>query len=181
MLTPHRPDGLIILTDRHGNRVAVIDPVSRTVVHLARGTAPLMAPGLSGRLAVPTGVLTAVSFGEFDLLNPFSGVFPDQGPYSGGTVVTLIGHHFTGATDVRFGPRPAASFTVLDDATIMAVAPSGNGAVPVTVTTPGGTARIGYFFYLRWPSLQAIAPAAGPIGGATSSASAATTSTPRCW
>ena len=165
MLTPHRPDGLIILTDRHGNRVAVIDPVSRTVVHLARGTAPLMAPGLSGRLAVPTGVLTAVSFGEFDLLNPFSGVFPDQGPYSGGTVVTLIGHHFTGATDVRFGPRPAASFTVLDDATIMAVAPSGNGAVPVTVTTPGGTARIGYFFYLRWPSLQAIAPAAGPIGG----------------
>ncbi|MEU0842691.1 Ig-like domain repeat protein [Streptomyces sp. NPDC005962] len=165
MLTPYRPGGLIILTDRHGNHVAVVDPVSRTVARTAGAPARLVARGLSDRLLIPTGVVAAVPFGAFDLLNPFSGVFPDQGPYNGGTVVTLIGHHFTGATDVRFGPRSAASFAVLDDATIVAVAPAGNGAVPVTVTTPGGTARIGYFFYIRWPSLGGIDPAAGPVGG----------------
>ncbi|MFI0779866.1 Ig-like domain repeat protein [Streptomyces sp. NPDC021212] len=161
MLIPYDPGGLIVLTDRYGKRVAVIDPVTRRVVRMAG----LGAPGLSVRLAIPTGVVAAAPFGELDLLNRFSGVFPDQGPYTGGTVVTLIGHHFTGATDVRFGLRPAVGFAVLDDATIMAVTPAGNGAVPVTVTTPGGTARIGYFFYIRWPTLRTILPAAGPIGG----------------
>ncbi|EFL21422.1 vegetative cell wall protein gp1 (Hydroxyproline-rich glycoprotein 1), partial [Streptomyces himastatinicus ATCC 53653] len=176
MLTPYRPDGLIILTDRHGKRVAIIDPVSRQVTRALGVAAPLVVRGASG---LPTGLtvarLTAAAdvpglrtgpFEAFEeLLNRFSGVFPDQGPYTGGTVVTLIGHHFTGATDVRFGPRSAASFAVLDDATIMAVTPVGTGAVPVTVITPGGSARIGYFFYIHWPSLQGIAPSAGPIGG----------------
>nr|WP_237503459.1 Ig-like domain repeat protein [Streptomyces sp. SID8375] len=97
--------------------------------------------------------------------NQFSGVFPDQGSYSGGTLVTIIGRNFSRATAVSFGPRPAASFTVLDDTTIVAVTPSGQGAVPVTVTTPGGSARVGYFFYIFWPSLTGIAPATGPIGG----------------
>lgn len=163
MLTPHRPDGLIILTDRRGNRVAVIDPVSRRVVRTLGVPAPLVVRGASGLLTA--GGLLAVRFGGLEVLNRFSGVFPDQGSYGGGTLVTIIGTHFGNATAVHFGSRPAASFTVLDDATIMAVSPPGFGAVPVTVTTPGGSARIGYFFYLRWPSLRSIAPAAGPVGG----------------
>ncbi|MET8181105.1 IPT/TIG domain-containing protein [Streptomyces sp. NPDC005336] len=103
--------------------------------------------------------------GTLELLNQFSGVFPDQGPYSGGTVVTVIGHHLTYATAVFFGPRPAASFAVLDDETIVAVSPSGSGAVPVTVTTPGGTAPLGLFFSIHWPGLAGIVPVAGPLGG----------------
>ncbi|WP_186831738.1 Ig-like domain repeat protein [Streptomyces sp. ISID311] len=99
------------------------------------------------------------------LLNQFSGVFPHQGSSGGGTLVTLIGSHFSNATAVHFGSRPAAGFAVLDDQTIVAVSPAGSGAVPVTVTTPGGTARIGYFYYLSWPALSAISPAAGPVGG----------------
>ncbi|MEU5545501.1 Ig-like domain repeat protein [Streptomyces sioyaensis] len=102
---------------------------------------------------------------SFGLLNQFSGVFPNQGSSGGGTLVTLIGSHLGNATAVYFGPRPAASFAVLDDQTIVAVSPAGSGAVPVTVTTPGGTARIGYFYYLYWPALSAITPAAGPVGG----------------
>ena len=79
--------------------------------------------------------------------------------------MTLIGRHFTGATAVRFGARPAPSFTVLDDATIVAVSPSGSGVVPVSVTTSGGSAHIGYFYYLSWPGLSGIARPAGPVGG----------------
>ncbi|WP_420708607.1 IPT/TIG domain-containing protein [Streptomyces sp. NRRL S-1813] len=56
-----------------------------------------------------------------------SGVFPDQGSYSGGTLVTLIGRHFTGATAVRFGAPPAPSFAVLDDETIVTVSPRAAG------------------------------------------------------
>lgn len=37
--------------------------------------------------------------------------------------------------------------------------------VPVTVTTPGGRAHIGYFYYLSWPGLSGIVPASGPVGG----------------
>ncbi|MBM4791732.1 IPT/TIG domain-containing protein [Streptomyces sioyaensis] len=119
----------------------------------------------------PGGLLV----GSSGLLNQFSGVFPNQGSAGGGTLVTLIGSHFSNATAVHFGSRPAAAFAVLDDQTIVAVSPAGSGAVPVTVTTPGGTARIGSFYYLYWPALSAVIPAAGPVGGAMSSNSAAST------
>ncbi|MFD5393522.1 IPT/TIG domain-containing protein, partial [Streptomyces sp. NPDC127097] len=105
------------------------------------------------------------AYGLMAARNQFSGVFPDQGPFGGGTQVTIIGRNFTHATAVTFGSRPAASFTVLDDDTIVAVTPSGQGAVPVTVTTPGGSAWVGYFFYITWPRLTGIVPSTGPIGG----------------
>ncbi|MFI0770472.1 IPT/TIG domain-containing protein [Streptomyces sp. NPDC021218] len=111
------------------------------------------------------GIEVARPLGTFELFNQFSGIFPDQGPYSGGTLVTIIGSHFSGATAVFFGPRRAASFSVLDDQTIIAVSPSGTGAVPVKVTTPGGTAPIGCFYYVAWPTLTGLLPIAGPIGG----------------
>ncbi|MGA4951168.1 Ig-like domain repeat protein [Streptomyces lydicamycinicus] len=199
MLTPERPCALALVTDRDGNWLAVIDPLSHRVVPTLGAPVPLVAradaggpvvrtvvdgtdPAASGDSAALLGALTALhnrpaqgaSWGRFDagvrpgLLaarNRFSGVFPDQGSSSGGTLVTIIGRNFTHATAVTFGSRPVASFTVLDDETIVAVTPSGHGAVPITVTTPGGSARVGYFFYLTWPSLAAIVPATGPIGG----------------
>ncbi|MGW3010143.1 Ig-like domain repeat protein [Streptomyces sp. NPDC001219] len=198
MLTPENPCGLVILTDRHGNCVAVIDPLSHEAVPTLSAPVPLAARGGPDGLVVCTvadgaelpppsgsgpllGALAEVynrtpyapSWGRSDAGSPstlaernrFSGVFPDQGSYSGGTLVTIIGRNFTGATAVTFGSRRAASFTVLDANTIIAVTPSGNGSVPVTVTTPGGTARVGSFFYIPWPSLTGIAPATGPVGG----------------
>ncbi|MFE7782421.1 Ig-like domain repeat protein [Streptomyces libani] len=199
MLTPERPSGLVILTDRHGNCIAVLDPWSHRIVPTLTAPVPLVARGEahspvlctvvdhadvpasndSGTLLRALAELRNRSAlapmpGRFDAAarsgtpaprNQFSGVFPDQGSYSGGTLVTIIGRNFSRATAVSFGPRPAASFTVLDDTTIVAVTPSGQGAVPVTVTTPGGSARVGYFFYIFWPSLTGIAPATGPIGG----------------
>ncbi|MGX1855328.1 beta strand repeat-containing protein [Streptomyces sp. NPDC055299] len=154
MLTPYGPGGLLLVTDRDGHCVAVIDPVTGQVVR---------APGGQLPLAAELGAGTAG--GALGLLNRYSGVFPSQGSYAGGTLVTIIGSHFSRASAVYFGARPAASFAVLDDQTIVAVTPSGSGAAPVTVTTPGGTARVGYFSYLYWPSLSAIVPAAGPVGG----------------
>ncbi|WP_336053081.1 Ig-like domain repeat protein [Streptomyces sp. CA2R101] len=217
MLTPERPNGPFLITDRDGNCIAVIDPVTRKVVPTLSAPVPLVArgagddlvlrttvdradlpraldsgtllhalagapartagasvpPGASGLIGAseligtPGQLRQAYLAGRADVpaLLSLSGIFPDQGSYSGGTLVTIVGRHFTGATAVYFGTRPAAGFSVLDDRTIVAVTPAGSGAVPVTVTTPGGSARVGYFFYQYWPSLSRLIPSAGPVGG----------------
>ncbi|MFG3552630.1 Ig-like domain repeat protein, partial [Streptomyces sp. NPDC047725] len=92
-------------------------------------------------------------------------VSPDQGPTGGGTTVILSGRGFTGATQVRFGARSAAPFSVVDDFTIAAVTPAGTGVVPVTVTLAGVAHTIGTFFYLQPPRIRAISPATGPNEG----------------
>ncbi|MEU2915105.1 Ig-like domain repeat protein [Streptomyces massasporeus] len=99
------------------------------------------------------------------VLNIPVAVSPDQGPTGGSTTVILSGRRFTGATQVRFGSRPAASFSVVDDFTIAAVTPAGNGVVPVTVTLAGVAHTIGAFFYLQPPRIRTISPITGPNEG----------------
>ncbi|MGW2637091.1 Ig-like domain repeat protein [Streptomyces sp. NPDC001348] len=94
-----------------------------------------------------------------------SRISPDQGPAGGGTRVTITGSHLSGATTVRFGSRSAQVFTVVNDATIIAVSPAGSGAVAVTVTTPGGTTTLGEFVYEPPPGLQSVRPGGGPLSG----------------
>jgi Ice-binding-like/IPT/TIG domain len=92
-------------------------------------------------------------------------VSPNQGSTGGGDAVTLTGTHFTGTTGVRYGSRQAASFTVVSDTTTSTITPSGSGAVPVSVTTPGGTGIVGTFYYIPPPSFRLTPPAAGPLAG----------------
>src|SRR5207302_98347 len=51
------------------------------------------------------------------------GLSPSQGPTTGGTMVTITGSAFTGATDVYFGDLPALSFTAESDTQIVAFSP----------------------------------------------------------
>jgi hypothetical protein len=95
-----------------------------------------------------------------------------------GASVPIIGSALEGATEVRFGGRPAPSFTALSAIEIVAQAPEGEGTVDVTVTTPAGTSRSGYgdlFSYLApapmGSSMSGSPPAevsgAAPVGGGT--------------
>jgi hypothetical protein len=59
-----------------------------------------------------------------------------------GSLVTVSGVNFTGATAVLFGTAGAA-FVVDNDGTISATVPPGSGTVDVTVTTPSGTSPTG--------------------------------------
>jgi hypothetical protein len=68
-----------------------------------------------------------------------TGVNPTSGVTTGGTAVTITGSGFTGATSVRFGIAPAASFTVVSDSQITAISPAGTGTVDVTVSNSTGT------------------------------------------
>lgn len=67
---------------------------------------------------------------------------PTHGPAAGGTIVTIKGTGFTGATAVHFGAALATELTVVSATEITAKAPAGTSGstVEVTVTTPeGGT------------------------------------------
>ena len=95
------------------------------------------APGNGGREG------TAWAFGPGLAIQSVS---PASGPPQGGTVVTIAGQHFTGATKVLFD-SPAgqleAKFEEVSPSVIRVISPPGTGAAKISVTTPVGTRRTG--------------------------------------
>ena len=66
-------------------------------------------------------------------------ISPTSGPTTGGTAVKIAGSDFTGVTAVKFGARPASSFTVESEGRLTAVSPaSSQGVVDISVTTNAG-------------------------------------------
>ncbi|WP_152647859.1 IPT/TIG domain-containing protein, partial [Rhodopseudomonas palustris] len=97
-------------------------------------------------------------------------ITPASGGTLGGTVVTIIGKSFTGATAVTFGADAATGIVVVNATTITATSPPhATGTVDVTVTTPAGIGiGTGLFSYLRpAPSVTGIDPGSGPTTGGT--------------
>ena len=98
-------------------------------------------------------------------------VSPAAGSTLGGTLVTITGTNFSGATAVKFGATAATLFTVNSATSITAVAPAGAaGSVDVTVTTPAGPAPP------RRPistptsvlaTVTGLSPTGGPTAGGT--------------
>ena len=85
------------------------------------------------------GARVAITNPNSSPLPVISALSPTGGTTAGGTLVTIKGRKFTGATAVTFGGTAATSFTVLDDTRIVAVAPAkAAGTADVVVTTPGG-------------------------------------------
>jgi hypothetical protein len=68
-------------------------------------------------------------------------VSPNSGRISGGSVITITGTGFLGATGVTVGGAPCTNFTVVNSTTITCTAPTRSSAGPVSVevTTPSGT------------------------------------------
>ncbi|WP_307808319.1 IPT/TIG domain-containing protein [Streptomyces oryzae] len=70
-----------------------------------------------------------------------TGVSPASGTTDAGAQVTLSGTNLSRTTKVSFGAA-LASFKIISETTLSAVAPAGAaGNVPVTVTTPGGVSN----------------------------------------
>ena len=78
-----------------------------------------------------------------DVMAPIvSAISPSAGPTTGGTVVTVSGSNFTGATSVTFGGAAASSYTVNSATSITATAPANSaGTVDVRVTRLAAPAR----------------------------------------
>lgn len=92
-----------------------------------------------------------------------SDVSAAEGPSEGGTVVTISGTGFTGATAVTFGGIPATAFSVDAATTITATVPAHvAGAVAVSVTTPNGTSTVlGAFTYFDPVEITSVSPIEG--------------------
>jgi alpha-tubulin suppressor-like RCC1 family protein len=93
-----------------------------------------------------------------------SPLLPSGGPSTGGTPVLVSGSGFTGATGVSFGGTPAASYSVISDQMIEAVAPPGTGAISVAVSVGGSSTVIAQYTY---SAIQSVSPATGPADGGT--------------
>ena len=101
-----------------------------------------------------------------------TGMSPTSGPTAGGTLVTITGTGFTGATAVDFGTTAATDLTVVNDTTITADSPAGTGTVDVTVITPAGTSATSpadQFTYTAAvaPTVTGMSPTSGPAAGGT--------------
>ena len=122
-----------------------------------------VGPGATGPVAVTTIGGTA-SFGTFTFVP--APTITSFTPTAGitGTLITINGMNFTGATQVRFGMVAATSFTVISSTQITAMVGAGaNGSV--AVTTPGGTATLGGFIHSFFaPTITGFAPTNAGLG-----------------
>jgi hypothetical protein len=93
---------------------------------------------------------------------------PISGPTGGGTVVTITGSNFVGATAVDFGFASSDTFKVKSPTTIQAITPAGRGAQDVTITTPSGSNGNGpRFTFQDTPVVASLEPPSGPPAGGT--------------
>lgn len=135
-------------------------PVASYTINSSSTITAVLGTGASGAVSVTTGTGTG-SIGGFVFLGPaaIQSFSPVTG--SNGTVDTIMGSSFTGATAVSYGGVPAQSFTVLTDSMITAVVGNGASGV-VSVTNPYGTGTLAGFTHLA-PAITSFAPStAGP-------------------
>jgi uncharacterized protein YhjY with autotransporter beta-barrel domain len=101
------------------------------------------------------------------------GVSPNSGSITGGTVVTITGTNFTGATNVEFAGA-MATFSVNSATSITAVVPLGAtaGVVDITVVTPGGVSATSgsdrFTYVIGAPTVGEVTPGTGATAGGTS-------------
>ncbi|WP_276482763.1 FG-GAP-like repeat-containing protein [Paraflavitalea pollutisoli] len=116
----------------------------------------------SGTIRV--GTLEGIGFAAgFVYTGPtITGITPLKG--GRGTVVTITGKRFTGATAVTLGNDPMQSFEVISDSVIKAIVDTG-GLAFIYVTTPAGKAMAtSYFQYITRLSILDFAPRLAAAG-----------------
>jgi large repetitive protein len=123
--------------------------------------AVLSSAGASGNVSVTTATGTATRAGFTFLLPPAVNSFlPDTGRL--GTVVTIRGQRFTGATGVWFGGVPPTAYTVLSDTVITATVGNGGSGFVSVASASGFGSKAG--FVHTGPVITGFAPTAGPAG-----------------
>ncbi|MBC7724914.1 MAG: IPT/TIG domain-containing protein [Burkholderiaceae bacterium] len=106
------------------------------------------------------------------VLPTISSLVPDNGPVIGGTVVTITGSGFTGATGVLFDGLPGTAVAVDSDTQITVTSPAHiAGPVDVVVVKAGGNSLPASFTYtetvLVVPTITSLVPDNGPVEGGT--------------
>lgn len=99
---------------------------------------------------------------------------PNSGSTAGGNTVQIIGSGFGPGLTVLFGSKASPSLAVVDSGLVLAQAPSGTGAVKISVQSGSAacTATSAHcshedvtYTYLVAPAITGITPSSGPTGG----------------
>jgi hypothetical protein len=100
----------------------------------------------------------------FSVIPGVNAFMPSQGPV--GTVVTIKGTSFTGATTVTFNGTSATSFTVNSATKITATVPAGatTGKIAVTTSSGTGSSTSDFTVPLEPPVITGFSPPSGPVG-----------------
>ncbi|MEO7015324.1 MAG: choice-of-anchor G family protein [Leifsonia sp.] len=111
-------------------------------------TTPAHAPGATGVIVQGPGGASAPGSFLFDPVPAITTLAPNHGPDAGGTVVTITGSGFTGATGVTFGGVAGTGFTVVNDTTItVTTPPHAAGAVDAIVAGATGNSPASTYTY----------------------------------
>ena len=109
-----------------------------------------------------------------DLIPGVKSISPTSGPATGGTLVTITGTLLGTTKSVTFG-GVSANFTIVSSTVVTATSPPGGGTVDVQVTNQSGMSPTGaadQFTYTGStgtpPTVTAISPTSGLVGGGTS-------------
>jgi CSLREA domain-containing protein len=135
-------------------------------------TSPAGTSTVNVTVTTAAGTSATSSADQFTYLGvpTVTAVIPNQGPPTGGTVVTITGTSFTSTATVTFGTVPATNVKLVNGTTITATAPVGTGTVNLRVTTSLGTSATSsadLFTYLGVPTVSKVTPAQGPLAGGT--------------
>lgn len=133
-------------------------------------TTPEHLPGTVDVVVLdPTADSDPVDFDYLAEASDVSSLSPSEGPEAGGTVVTITGSGFLGATGVEFDGLAGGNFTVVDDSTITVTSPAHEpDLIGVVVLDPAGDSAPDAFEYLAVPSAAAtLDPTFGPAAGGT--------------
>ena len=151
--------------DAGATSVVVLSPTSITAV------TPAGQVGAQS-LSVTTigGTATMESAFTYVAAPVITSVSPASGPLAAGTVITISGTNFTGATQVTIGNVAATGLIVVSATSITAYTPVGSaGSKDVSVTTRGGTAtKARAFIYVAAPTITSVSPSSGPLTAGTS-------------
>ena len=150
--------------------VAYIGPTSITAVSPAQAAAVVDVT-----VKTPGGTSATSDVDKFTYVAPLPVVLsvdPASGPLAGGTTVTVTGVGLTAATSVLFGQVHGTAIHVTSDTTLTVVSPAqAAGTVDVLVTTAGGTSPAWegdeFTYESPSPTVTALNPASGPVGGGT--------------
>jgi hypothetical protein len=138
-------------------------PASSFIVTSLTSLTAVVGAGASGNLTITTNGGTTNAPGFVYLPTP---IISSYTPATGiaGTLVTITGTNFTGATGVSFGGTPAASFTVNSATNITAVVGAGSTG-NISVTNINGSGSSVGFKYVPVPVISASGPTTFITGG----------------
>lgn len=122
-----------------------------SLVNTTSITAAVPTGASSGKISVTTPEGIAISTSDFTILPAptITSFTPNSGLI--GTLVTLTGDNFPGATVVTFNSIPATNITLVNATTLTVTVPSGATNGPISIITSGGIATSSTSFTISQP------------------------------